>query len=76
MFLVQTPRAPSGAILAMSSGALTPEELETLLEDTFVVRDRTALAGCSKPTGSSPPTVPPRAAPASKGSWPRYGRAR
>jgi thioredoxin reductase len=45
MFLVQTPRAPSGAILAMSSGALTPEELETLLEDAFVVRDHTALAG-------------------------------
>jgi hypothetical protein len=27
----------------MPSGALTPEELETLLEDAFVVRDRTAL---------------------------------
>jgi hypothetical protein len=30
---------------AMPSGALTPEELETLLEDAFVLRDRTALAG-------------------------------
>ncbi len=29
----------------MPSGALTPEELETLLEDAFVVRDRTELAG-------------------------------
>ena len=28
----------------MRSGAQTPEELETLLEDTFVVRDRQALA--------------------------------
>ncbi len=51
MFLVQTPRAPGGAILAMSSGALTPEELETLLEDAFVVRDRTALAGLFETDG-------------------------
>jgi hypothetical protein len=29
----------------MRSGARTPEELETLLEDAFVVRDRDALAG-------------------------------
>jgi hypothetical protein len=28
----------------MRSGAQTPEELETLLEDAFVVRDRQALA--------------------------------
>jgi len=28
----------------MASGAQTPEELETLLEDAFVVRDRQALA--------------------------------
>ncbi len=28
----------------MRSGAQTPEELETLLEDAFVVRDRAALA--------------------------------
>ena len=28
----------------MRSGARTPEELETLFEDAFVVRDRTALA--------------------------------
>ncbi len=28
----------------MRSGARTPEELETLLEDAFVTRDRTALA--------------------------------
>jgi hypothetical protein len=28
----------------MGSGAQTPEELETLLEDAFVVRDRQALA--------------------------------
>ena len=45
MFLVQTRRAPSAAMLAMPSGALTPEELETLLEDAFVVRDRTEIAG-------------------------------
>lgn len=29
----------------MKPGARTPEELETLLEDAFVVRDRGALAG-------------------------------
>lgn len=29
----------------MKPGAQTPEELETLLEDAFVVRDRRALAG-------------------------------
>ncbi|MDA0167890.1 hypothetical protein OJ998_02240 [Solirubrobacter taibaiensis] len=35
----------------MSSGALTPEELETLLEDAFVIRDRTALAGLFETDG-------------------------
>ena len=29
----------------MRQGARTPEELETLFEDAFVIRDRTALAG-------------------------------
>lgn len=29
----------------MRPGARTPEELETLLEDAFVIRDRAALAG-------------------------------
>lgn len=29
----------------MSSGASTPEELEALFEDAFVVRDRAAAAG-------------------------------
>ena len=28
----------------MNSGARTPEELETLFEDAFVIRDREALA--------------------------------
>jgi hypothetical protein len=51
MFLVQTPRAPRDAIFAMSPGALTPEELETLLEDAFVARDRTALAGLFETDG-------------------------
>jgi hypothetical protein len=32
------------AFLAMSAGARTPEELETLLEDAFVVRDAQATA--------------------------------
>ena len=35
----------------MPSGALTPEELETLLEDAFVIRDRTALAGLFETDG-------------------------
>ena len=51
MFLVQTSHAPGGAILAMSSGALTPEELDTLLEDAFVIHDRNALAGLFEPDG-------------------------
>jgi hypothetical protein len=35
----------------MSPGALTPEELETLLEDAFVVHDRTGLAGLFETDG-------------------------
>ena len=35
----------------MPSGALTPEELETLLEDAFVLRDRAALAGLFETDG-------------------------
>lgn len=35
----------------MTSGARTPEELETLLEDAFVVRDRAAVADLFEPNG-------------------------
>jgi hypothetical protein len=35
----------------MRSGARTPEELETLLEDAFVVRDRAAVVDLFEPDG-------------------------
>ena len=35
----------------MRSGASTPEELETLLEDAFVVRDRAAVVELFEPDG-------------------------
>jgi len=35
----------------MRSGARTPEELETLLEDAFVVRDRGAVVDLFEPDG-------------------------
>jgi hypothetical protein len=35
----------------MPSGAQTPEELETLLEDAFVVRDRAAVVDLFEPDG-------------------------
>ena len=59
----------------MSPGALTPEELETLLEDAFVVRDRAALARLFEPDGLVAAAGPPHAAPASKRSSPRCGPA-
>lgn len=34
----------------MPAGAFTPEELETLLEDAFVVRDRSGLRALFEPT--------------------------
>jgi hypothetical protein len=41
--LVAVPR--SSSLPAMQAGARTPEELETLLEDAFLMRDRGALSG-------------------------------
>src|SRR5687768_12128964 len=43
-FLGETGRAPGTSFSGMGPGAQTPEELETLFEDAFVVRDATALA--------------------------------
>jgi hypothetical protein len=43
--VVQTGDATKHNFTCMNSGARTPEELETLLEDAFVVRDGDALAG-------------------------------
>jgi len=45
----------------MTAGAITPEELETLLEDALMVRDRPALEGLFEPgavvaAGGLPPT--------------------
>jgi len=51
----------------MSPGARTPEELETLLEDAFIVRDRAAVAdlfeaGAVLAAGAGPPEARGRAA--------------
>jgi hypothetical protein len=48
-YLGETPRSAAPTIQVVP-GASTPEELETLLEDAFVVRDREALAGLFEPT--------------------------
>lgn len=40
-----TPVAAGRTVGAMTPGARTPEELETLFEDAFVVRDGDAVAG-------------------------------
>jgi hypothetical protein len=43
--LVFTNAGRGSSFAAMQTGARTPEELETLLEDAFVMRDHTAAAG-------------------------------
>jgi hypothetical protein len=43
-FLEWTGALAGGCMAAMSPGARTPEELETLLEDGFVIRDARAAA--------------------------------
>jgi hypothetical protein len=44
-YLEQTAGRGRGLLAAMATGARTPEELETLLEDAVLVRDADALAG-------------------------------
>jgi hypothetical protein len=44
-YLVQTTAQPEPSLPYMRPGAVTPEELESLLEDGFVLGGRQALAG-------------------------------
>lgn len=49
--LGETGGATRDSIPGMRFGARTPEELETLLEDAFVVRDRAAVVDLFEPDG-------------------------
>ena len=75
-FLVQTAGGPHGCLSAMAAGALTPEELDTLLEDAFVVCDVAAVPELFEAHGarSRPAVRRARAARASPRWSPACGR--